>query len=476
MDDMYATNESVADNRLKVLTVIASYGQKNIDYLQQLIRTYQGMQFDVHIVVVSDAPKNLGSDVEVVVGLPSANPWSLPFAHKPIFAKYLEHYDLFLYSEDDMGVTEENIWAFIRASAFLEEDEIAGFLRYEVDESGTWSFPEVHGSYHWKPESVRQRGEYIIAEFTNEHAAFYVLTQNQLRKAIASGGFLREPYEGRYDMLCTAATDPYTSCGLRKVICISALDQFLIHHLSNRYPGKFGISIAKFRPQVERLLAIAKGDHPGTSLLERENVSGLFNWSRNLYERPDQELVALIAGDTKRILSVGCGWGATEVEMMQGGATVTALPLDSVIAAAAAEAGVALIYGRLEECLSTLESKAFDCVLISNLLHLVSNPRRLLEECCRVMAPEGLILIAGPTSAFAQSLGERLFGWSASQLPYAKKDGNKLWMRPNFVRSQVSKFGLKLGCVHWLRGAGVRARLPILGRFSAVGWALQAWR
>jgi len=476
MDDMYATNASVASNRLKVLTVIASYGRKNIDYLQQLIRTYQGMQFDVDIVVVSDAPKDLGSDVEVVVGLPSANPWSLPFAHKPIFAQNLEHYDLFLYSEDDMGVTEENIRAFLRASACLEKDEIAGFLRYEVDESGVWSFPEVHGSYHWKPESVRQRGEYIIAEFTNEHAAFYLLTQDQLRRAVASGGFLREPYEGRYDMLCTAATDPYTSCGFRKVICISVLDQFLIHHLSNRYPGKFGISIAKFRSQVERLLAIAKGDHPATSLLERENASGFCNWSRNLYERPDQELVALIPAGTKRILSVGCGWGATEVEMIQGGATVIALPLDSVIAAAAAAAGVELIYGRIEECLLTLESEAFDCVFISNLLHFVSNPQRLLEECRRVMAPEGLILISGPTSASAQSLGKRLFGWGASKLPYARKDVNKLWMRPSFVRSQVNKCGLKSGCVHWRRGGGARARLPILGRFSAVGWALQARR
>ncbi len=476
MDDMYATNASVTSNRLKVLTVIASYGQKNIDYLDHLIRTYQGMQFDVDIVVVSDAPKDLGSDVEVVVGLPSANPWSLPFAHKPIFAQNLEHYDLFLYSEDDMGVTEQNIRAFLRATAFLAEDEIAGFLRYEVDDMGTWWFPEAHGSYHWKPRSVRQRGDYTIAEFTNEHAAFYLLTQNQLRKAIASGGFLREPYEGRYDMLCTAATDPYTSCGFRKVICISVLDQFLIHHMSNRYPGIFGIAIAKFRSQVERLLAIAKGDYPATSLLEWENVSGFCEWTRNLYETPDQELLALIPAGTKRILSVGCGWGATEVEMTQGGATVIALPLDSVIAAAAAEAGVELIYGGLEDCLLTLESKAFDCVLIANFLHFVSNPRRLLEECCRVMAPGGLILISGTNAASAQSLGRRLFGWCASRVPYARKGVNKIWMRPSFVRSQVSKCGLKSGRLHWRRGGGARARLPLLGRFIAVGWVLQARR
>ena len=104
------------------------------------------------------------------------------------------------------------------ALADLGQDEIAGYLRYELCQDGTVSLPDVHGTFYWKPQSVRRRGSYTVAEFTNEHAAFYVLTQAQLKRAIDSGGYLQGPYEGRYDMLCTAATDPYTSCGLRKVV------------------------------------------------------------------------------------------------------------------------------------------------------------------------------------------------------------------------------------------------------------------
>src|SRR5271165_2697316 len=182
----------------KLLVAICSYGETNLKLLRQIIHTYRSMALEVDVVVLSEAPKDLGSEVKVVVGLPARNPFSLPFGHKAIFAENLDRYDLFAYSEDDIGVTESNIRAFLNATAQLESDEIAGFLRYEVDRSAKWKVSEPWGPYHWKAESVKRRGAYVIAEFTNEHAGFYILTQAQLRKAIASGGFLRAPYSGRY--------------------------------------------------------------------------------------------------------------------------------------------------------------------------------------------------------------------------------------------------------------------------------------
>ena len=104
------------------------------------------MTMEVDVIVVSEAPKDLGPEVKVIVGLPSPNPWSLPFAHKAVFAQNVDRYDLFIYSEDDMYVTEENIQAFLRATPQLEPREIAGYLRYEIGQSGVWSLPETaHG-------------------------------------------------------------------------------------------------------------------------------------------------------------------------------------------------------------------------------------------------------------------------------------------------------------------------------------------
>ena len=90
---------------MRMLVAIASYGEKNLHFLKQIIAEYRSMALQVDIVVLTNAAKNLGSGVDVRVGLPTMNPWSLPFAHKPIFLAAADRYDLFLYSEDDILIT-----------------------------------------------------------------------------------------------------------------------------------------------------------------------------------------------------------------------------------------------------------------------------------------------------------------------------------------------------------------------------------
>ena len=71
---------------MKILVAIANYGTKNKRYVARLMEEYKAMSFDVHIVILSNVPKELGQDIEVIVGLPIKDPWSLPFGHK----KYLQ--------------------------------------------------------------------------------------------------------------------------------------------------------------------------------------------------------------------------------------------------------------------------------------------------------------------------------------------------------------------------------------------------
>jgi len=476
MNEINLTTLEIAGRKIRLLVVIASYGLKNIDLLKRLILGYQGMTLDVDVVVISDAPKELDSGVKVVVGLPSKNPWSLPFAHKPIFSENEDQYDLFAYSEDDMEVTEKNIRAFLGATPNLAEDEIAGFLRYEVDEYGTWSLPEAHGGYHWEAESVKQRGNYTVAEFSNEHAAFYLLTQSQLKKAIASGGFLRPPYEGRHDMLCSAATDPYTSCGFRKVICLSAIDDFLIHHLSNRYTGEYGIPLSAFREQIQTLIAIVKGTHPATNLCHAESRMSHGEWSKIYYEHPSEELLSLVPKNAKRILSIGCGWGATEAKLKERGVTVIALPMDSVIGAVVENLGIDVVYGTLSECLEKLEGQTFDSVIMANLLHLLPSPRQVVEQCSHFIRQGGTFVISGPNFGSARVLAKRILGIEDyRKLSDFDKSGIHL-LGPAILKGYLKNSDLNIETVQWFNETSKSGIERKLGCLVATNWVLQASR
>jgi 2-polyprenyl-3-methyl-5-hydroxy-6-metoxy-1,4-benzoquinol methylase len=467
---------------LRVLAVIASYGQKNLPFLRSVIDNYRRMPFNVDVVVVSESAKALGDDVEVVVGLPAKNPWTLPFAHKPIMADRVNDYDLFVYSEDDIGATEQHLRAFLEATVHLEPDEIAGFMRYEVDSAGQWLLTEPWGGYHWKPESVRRRGPLTVAEFTNEHAGFYILTRDQLRRAIASGGFLTGPRQGRYQWPETAATDPYTICGFRKVMCISDIESFLVHHLPNPYVHQLYLSLEAFKQQIETLLRIRDGVHPATTLCEVESsVWPGGGWGKAYYERPSAELLDMVPREAKTILSIGCGWGETEATLRhRGGARVTALPLDSVIGAAAARRSIDVQYGTLNECLQSLNGRRFDCVLITNLLHLNRDPSGMVERCAQLVASGGALVLAGPNINRLPWLVKRLFNVDGyGRLRRFELSGQSICV-PRTLRKPIEKSGLQLTTVRWLnhtleRGRLRGRRIPLAG-LTAKEWALQARR
>src|SRR5580704_16300293 len=87
--------------KARLLVAIASYGNTNNKYLAQLIDEYKAMSFEVDIVVLTNLEKEVRAGVELQIVPPGKNPWTLPFAHKKIFAERLEKYDLFIYTEDD---------------------------------------------------------------------------------------------------------------------------------------------------------------------------------------------------------------------------------------------------------------------------------------------------------------------------------------------------------------------------------------
>lgn len=382
--------------KMRILVAIANYGTKNIKYLDRLISEYKTMSHEVHMVILSNVPKELGNDIEVIVGLPIKDPWSLPFGHKKLFAERINNYDLFIYSEDDTLITQRNIDAFLRVSDVLPHDKIAGFIRYEVDTAGNRYYSTVHGSYHWIHDSMIAVGGYTFAQFTNEHSACFMLTREQLQRAIDSGGFIVPPHKGRHDMLCSAATDPYTQCGYTKYICVSHIEDFILHHLPNQYIGKMGISVDDFSRQIEALQEIAKGIRKPLQLFNTEKTVNTSKWNKDYYEPIKDDVLAQIDDDTASVLSVGCGFGKTEGKLIERGIRVIGVPLDSVISINAEDKGIELTEADFDIALSRLRGTCFKYILFINVLHHLADPVDTIKEISELLSTDGKIIISVP--------------------------------------------------------------------------------
>jgi len=423
---------------VKILVAIPHNGERTRQFIEPVMAEYRAMTHDVDFVVMSDVPKSFGPGVDVLVGLPAKDPWSLPFTHKRYFADRVDDYDAFIYSEDDILVTQRNVDAFFEVTPHLRDDEIAGFFRVEKRPDGATSYDMVHAYYRWDSTSVRERGGELYAHFTNEHAAVYILTQDHLRRAIASGGFLVEPYQYRYDLLCTCATDPYTSCGMTKLICLTRLKDFEVHHIPNKYLDVYGVDEAEMAAQVGKLRALA---HPSTNgaakpMFEVETRMPKALGSKTLHVKIDAPLVDLLPASARDVLVVGCGGGRTEAAMIARGKRVTALPVDPVTGAGAARRGVEVV-----RSLDDLAGRTFDCLVFPDVLQLTPDPVALLTQYRPMLADGGTVIVSAP------NLGDLKTRWRRLRRAEGYRDLD------DFDRVGVHPVSRRL-LERWLRRAG----------------------
>lgn len=428
---------------MKILVGIPCYKNKNLHYLLKIIHEYRSMNFDVHIVIFTESRKDLDDGIEQYVCDTLSNPRHLPFIHKKVFSDRINDYDLFIYSEDDTLVTEDNIKAYLDASAYLTGNEVAGFIRFEKDQDDNLHFCAFHSSYHWDPSSVIQRGPYLFAHFTNLHAACYVLTRDQLRTAIRSGNYFLGPRsENFYEILETAATDPYYICGLTKYLCISKIDHFFLHHMPNNYYHLMGISYQELHQQIDQLKRIYENKVSPTRLLNQENHSF---FSKPFFEKIRTDLIHRISPDLKRVLSIGCGWGLTESELTKRGHEVVGIPLDPVIAVSAQSRGVETTESDFAKAYQQLKNQRFDCILINDILHQLDNPRGVIQQFKTLLNPNGCLVVSVPVFNYAYYLHGMIFRTTISMYPMKKNKKNqvkqvKRWLNDSGIEIVSSSY------------------------------------
>jgi SAM-dependent methyltransferase len=395
---------------VKILVAIASYGSRNVAFLDRLLAQYRSSRFDVHVVVLSNEPKDLGRNIEVRVGLPMKEGWSLPFAHRDLFAERASAFDLFIYSEDDTWITDEHVTAFLEATAVLEPQEIAGFMRCEIDEHGERVYECMHSAFRFLPETLCRRGELCFAQFSNEHSACSMLTRTHLECAIASGGFLVAPHEDRYDLLCAGGNDVYTQCGFTRLICVSQIERYSVQHLSNKYIGKWGVSAREVAVQAKRLEELA--DDPDgrrrESLLEPETATPVGAWWKSLFAASEPAVLELVPRSARSILVIGSGSGAAEAPLLERAQEVVLLPIDNVLGSAARWRGFEVLPSQLDDACLELGDRSFDCVIFPWILHLVPEPVSWLLRFRRSLAPGGAIILSVPKTGDVSGRNTRL--------------------------------------------------------------------
>jgi len=381
---------------LKILVAIVSYGDKNNTYLEQVLESYSCFPWQVDVIVFSNIEKDIGKLATLIIAQPpTEHPYSFPYVHRQLFKDQVNNYDLFIYSEDDMLITQKNLEAFLSISPLLPDDCVPGFLRYEVDKHHQVYMPDIHSTFHWSPHSIQKVNDFVFAQFTNKHSASYILTQASLRLAIASGKYHCQPAPSRYGILESAASDIFESwgCQLKKIICISHINHFLIHHLPNKYIHNLGIMKKEMDLQIESLIQLRSSNLGQQSQLFDPETKILFRMFDKTYypRKTNYEIFLKFIPSGKRILSIGCVDGNLEKNLLGLRNTVIAIPMDKVIDALVRQHGIEVLEPDFNNASAYLEGEKFDCIIFNDVLNHVRNMETVIRLFYENLNDNGLI-------------------------------------------------------------------------------------
>ena len=116
----------------------------------------------------------------------------------------------------------------------------------------------------------------------------------------------------------------------------------------------------------------------------------------------------MVPEGVRSVLSIGCGWGATEQRLVEKEIRVKGVAVDSVIAVSAEARGVEVVYGDLKNARKQLANERFDCVLMSNVLHLIPNPVKILSSFADLLSPGGCMISSVPNLSGARRISRRV--------------------------------------------------------------------
>jgi 2-polyprenyl-3-methyl-5-hydroxy-6-metoxy-1,4-benzoquinol methylase len=159
---------------------------------------------------------------------------------------------------------------------------------------------------------------------------------------------------------------------------------------------------------IEALLDTGSKRAPAVSLFETQTKLKRVRYSKDYYEPVSEDVVSLITSTARSVLSLGCGWGATEEWLTKKGLRVVAVPLDLVISSCAEARGLQTVHGDFKTVREKLEGQQFDCLLMSNVLHLVQDPIAIISSFASLLTENATVIARVPNLLQLPALRNRI--------------------------------------------------------------------
>ena len=231
---------------MKILVSIATYGEKNINYLNRVINEYKSYKkYDIDISVHGTIP----IDQTNINFIQYKNPKNTVFLHRSEFVDKQNDYDYFIFTEDDILIKEYTIDVYIKHDKLLPINYSLGFLRFEKTPEAIDYFIDLWlnlSNYNFIKNNNIDIVGYNYFSVTNPHQSSYVLSKDKLKYVIDNSNYLTDVADMGLESASSGIfTDWYLNTGvLHKILPLNkeCLEQCFIEHLPGNHCNEPGVN------------------------------------------------------------------------------------------------------------------------------------------------------------------------------------------------------------------------------------------
>jgi hypothetical protein len=231
---------------MKILVSIATYGIKNINYLNRIIDEYKSYKkYDIDITVHGTVHINR-NDIKFIQ---YENPRNTVFLHRNEFVNKQNDYDYFIFTEDDILIKEHTLDIYVKHDNLLPLNYSLGFLRYEQTPESIDYLIDLWLNlvdYNYIKNNNIYVNNHKYFSVTNPHQSSYILSKNKLKYVITNSNYLTDGTGMGLESASSGIfTDWYLNTGvIHKILPMNKeyLEQCFIEHLPGNHCNEPGVN------------------------------------------------------------------------------------------------------------------------------------------------------------------------------------------------------------------------------------------
>jgi len=108
------------------------------------------------------------------------------------------------------------------------------------------------------------------------------------------------------------------------------------------------------------------------------------------------DVIAAVPSTANNVLSVGCGTGLTEAELVKQGMKVVGVEINHEAASIARQRGLTILEGDASEVDTAIAGEFYDCILYADVLEHLQDPVAVIKRHIEHLKPSGTVYVSVP--------------------------------------------------------------------------------